>query len=58
MIRLKILGSATTARDGFPLKVVNDRGRVLSLATCEAHAHRIIRNWQEILDRHPRYRRR
>jgi hypothetical protein len=56
MIRLKILGSATTARDGFPLKVVNDRGQLLSLATCEAHARRIIRSMQEILDRHPHYR--
>jgi len=57
MVRLKIVSSATTACDGFPLKVVTDGGQMLALATCEAHAHRIIRSVQDILDRNPRYRR-
>jgi hypothetical protein len=57
MVKLKIVGSATHADLGFYLKVVTESGALFELATDEAHARRIIRGYQDLLERNPRYQR-
>jgi len=54
-IQLEIQASCTTARFGFPLKLVTPWGATYSLATDEAHAQRQIRALQVQLENHPRY---
>jgi hypothetical protein len=54
-IQLDIQASCTTARFGFPLKLVTRWGATYGLATDEAHAQRQIRALQVQLENHPRY---